>query len=1342
MGSEPTPCGLCEDPENDEMVQCDHCDVWFHFICVGVDQSIQDFDWMCWKCNEKFTRMKNQQQAQSITMKDATGKQPLSPNNRSKIPNATKKKLFMSPLKKITNTDEGNKNASMEEQFQSPYNQDDDKMSKVSVGYTDRAHSVCSKKSKRNLEMKLQQLEEEHKIKMEYMQRKFEIMAAQDSDSEEEDVDGACGGMEVNVDGQNIKGTACRNNLSKEDSNVRQVRQAMTQTYVNSNMQQRPQRMPNQNLLSQEQVYSRQIIPRELPFFSGKSEEWPLFISSYENSTALCGFNNNENLLRLQRALKGRALDFVGSKLTLPGLVPEVISTLRMLFGRPENIIQNLLTKLRAGSPVNPNKLDTLIHFSLDVKNIVATMEAAKLWNHLNNPMLIQEFIERIPAQMRLDWAIYAKRLQQPNLRDFSNWLFNLAEAASSVITVLTPGSNHQEEKRKGARVNMHEERTDHGRRNPKKPAEMRCFACEEVDHFIVNCEKFKKLPYDEKWNMIRERKICRSCLKVHDPKFCRERKECGINNCTAKHHRYLHKPDNPSETHSPSPIVAVHSMATSNILYRIIPITLHGKNKSITEYALLDEASGPTLIEKSILTKLGIHGEKSELCVRWTDGTLRVEKDSEEVNLNVSPSGNSNRKFLLKNVRSVDLLDLPKQTLIFSELKEKYKHLQGIPVKSYENVTPRIIIGLNNKSVAIPLKSKEGKDNEPAALKCRLGWTVYGLRGPDVDDALCVNLQLHICECDDDIALDKLMRQSFEIENEVDKIHDVNSNEDSMKNYVVRTDNKYTVKLLWKSENITMPDNYNMAFRRLLCFERKLEKDEDLKNRVNEHIQQMLSKGYIRMLTKSEISKPYQRKWYLPIFVVRNPNKPQKVRIVWDAAAEYLGVSLNSCIDKGPDLLTPLLKVLFNFRIGKIAINGDIMEMFHRVGVDETDIHSQRFICRNCDNKANIDTYVLQVMSFGASCSPSLAQYVKNSNAKEFEKEFPRAAKSILERHYVDDMLDSVDTVEEAILLAQQVREIHQRGNFVIRNWMSNSNEVLAALGEEKSIKTFCHAGKRVEQVVEPDKVLGMWWRTSDDVFTFNLKYTKATTEILAGLRLPTKRELLRLLMSIFDPMGLMSFYTIQMKILMQNVWRQNITWDDAIPEEFSDEWLRWLSILKNVENLNVPRCYFQRGTSKDSKIQLHVFVDASENAYAAVAYFRIQSQNGIETALVAAKTKVAPLRPISIPRLELLAAVLGSRLAVTIKNSHDFEIEATYLWSDSKTVLLWLKEDPKRYKQFVMFRVAEIQEISSISSWRYVPTKLNVADLATKWVKQLSFDKSSPWFTGPSFLCQSTIH
>ena len=181
----------------------------------------------------------------------------------------------------------------------------------------------------------------------------------------------------------------------------------------------------------------------------------------------------------MQRALRGKALEFVSSKLILPVLVPEVITTLRMLFGRPESILQNLLVKLRNGPHVNANKLETLIHFSLDVRNIVATMEAANLKNHLNNPMMIQEFLDRLPPQMRLDWAMYARHLSSATLPEFSDWLFSLAEAASSV----TIGSvSVTEEKRKVSRVNLHGESES---KTEKQHIELKYFGCGSNGQFV-----------------------------------------------------------------------------------------------------------------------------------------------------------------------------------------------------------------------------------------------------------------------------------------------------------------------------------------------------------------------------------------------------------------------------------------------------------------------------------------------------------------------------------------------------------------------------------------------------------------------------------------------------------------------------------------------------------------------------------------------------------------------------------------------------------------------------------------------------------------------------------------
>lgn len=168
---------------------------------------------------------------------------------------------------------------------------------------------------------------------------------------------------------------------------------------------------------------------------------------------------------------------------------------------------------------------------------------------------------------------------------------------------------------------------------------------------------------------------------------------------------------------------------------------------------------------------------------------------------------------------------------------------------------------------------------------------------------------------------------------------------------------------------------------------------------------------------------------------------------MVWDAAATVGTVTLNSVLLKGPCELPPLPKILYGFRQRAVAIGGDIREMFHQIRIQKADQQSQRFLWRNDDGR--IEVYAMQVMTFGATCSPSSAQYVKDLNAKRFHSTHPRAVKSIIEHHYVDDMLDSVDTIAEAVNLAKEVRMIHQNGGFEIRNWFSSHEQVVNEIDE-----------------------------------------------------------------------------------------------------------------------------------------------------------------------------------------------------------------------------------------------------------------------------------------------------
>ncbi|XP_068144181.1 uncharacterized protein [Drosophila tropicalis] len=375
---------------------------------------------------------------------------------------------------------------------------------------------------------------------------------------------------------------------------------------------------------------------------------------------------------------------------------------------------------------------------------------------------------------------------------------------------------------------------------------------------------------------------------------------------------------------------------------------------------------------------------------------------------------------------------------------------------------------------------------------------------------------------------------------------------------------------------------------------------DPPFANELHNQIQNLIAKGYARKLPEEEIVEKPENAWYLPIFTVRNPHKPDRVRLVWDAAAQSSGVALNDFLLKGPVLLlVPLLQIMYNFRMRAIGTTGVV------------------------------ETFQLNVLTFGATCSPCIAHYVRDLNAKKHADEFPAAAKAIQSSHYVDDYIDSCHSEEETITLAKEVTEVHARGGFHMRKWCSNSKRVLAALCDTTTYdeKQFFNS----EEIHSYEKILGMRWNPHQDAFTYALKFV------------PLKRNLIA----------------------------TKIDWDEEIPPNLQDMWQSWLSFLPLIENVRIPRCYFKNWNALDCRVQIHVFVDAGEDAYSAVAYFRIEQNNQILLSLVSAKSKVAPLQPLSIPRLELQAAVTGARLMKNIKAQHEINFEECSLWTDSKTVL-----------------------------------------------------------------------
>ncbi|XP_035914925.1 uncharacterized protein LOC118513377 isoform X1 [Anopheles stephensi] len=544
--------------------------------------------------------------------------------------------------------------------------------------------------------------------------------------------------------------------------------------------------------------------------------------------------------------------------------------------------------------------------------------------------------------------------------------------------------------------------------------------------------------------------------------------------------------------------------------------------------------------------------------------------------------------------------------------LVDRFKTLEKlkiyVPVLDHPNEAPSMIIGLDNIDLFAALETRIGNRGEPIAVRSKLGWTVYGVDG--YRKVYNVPVNMHQIQSLDNRQLHDMMKQQYQLEElRSDNYNPPIANEeqrarDILEKTTCRVGDRFQTGLLWRDDVRELPESYPMAEKRMLQLSRKLSKKPDLNTAVCRMIQEYQDKGYAHELAESELVEgAYEPVWYLPLNVVQHAKKPDKIRLVWDAAASVDGVSLNSLLLKGPDMLVPLPKIICKFREKPIAFGGDIKEMFHQLRICEKDKHAQRFLfgTKPCGAPR---VYVMDVATFGATCSPCSAQYVKNLNAREFAEQFPGAASAIIGNHYVDDYYDSADSVGEAVELAKDVRYVHSRGGFHIRNWVSNSMEFLEALEERNATSTLRFTDDKESTF---DRVLGICWKPQEDVFCFEATTEMELSKYVTGTIRPSKRVVLSVVMAQFDPMGFITPVTIRGKMLIQDLWRSGCDWDTAIDAESHGKWVLWIKSLMSLKSLQIPRCYFGDSRSQDvSDIQLHVFTDASETAFGCVAYLR----------------------------------------------------------------------------------------------------------------------------------------
>ncbi|GFT14173.1 integrase catalytic domain-containing protein [Trichonephila clavipes] len=265
--------------------------------------------------------------------------------------------------------------------------------------------------------------------------------------------------------------------------------------------------------------------------------------------------------------------------------------------------------------------------------------------------------------------------------------------------------------------------------------------------------------------------------------------------------------------------------------------------------------------------------------------------------------------------------------------------------------------------------------------------------------------------------------------------------------------------------------------------------------------------------------------------------------------------------------------------------------------------------------------------------------------------------------------------------------------------------------------------------------KILGIIWNSKEDTFRINISPSNEVR--------PSKRQLLSTIAKIYDPLGFLSPTTIQLKILMQDIWKENISWDDPVTDCIFESWTQFKNQMKHLAEIQIPRYLAEDATAK--RVLLIGFCDASQRAYAAVFYLRTELVTGkVHVSMITSKTRVAPVKSITLPRLEFLAALLLSELYVVVLESlrKVIQIDKSFLFSDSQIVLDWLKSSPSRWKIFVANRISRIQKMTSEASWHHVKSQENPADCASRGIAASKLKVHKLWWSEPQWLSQDSLH
>ena len=1119
---------------------------------------------------------------------------------------------------------------------------------------------------------------------------------------------------------------------------------------------------------SQQQIASALFLPQpQVEKFSGDPIDFISFRMAFDSRIIPHTTSDSNRLYYLHQHVEGSPKNLISGCLFMDETQGYMTarSLLQKEYGDPYKIASAYMNKIQNWPNLKNDDSQELKNLSLFLTKCQHAMNGISHLAVLNHSPNMQMIIKKLPGYLQNRWRDYVMKVRisrkggEAMFDDIVNFVKFASDVANDPIYSREAMGQKASDHNKGKEKRFIQKTSFATDTNTvpagKDPGKVACPLCSRT-HDLEDCEDFIKKTVEERRKFIMGKRLCFSCfLDNHQSKDCKNKrkcKECGKPHPTTMHEtnfkpRVSKRLDSKTEhqgndsTASEDTVSSSTIGITDTVLQAILPVKVQLKGRTVKTYAFYDNGSTGCFITEELKEQLNAGSKDTVIKLQTMHGVDYV--NTSVVHDIIVYDCNDEHPIVIPKVYTRNEIPVSNSQIPRPELLRKWPHLKEVASKvpPYDpSLTVGLLIGSNCPLALQPLKVIPTQGKGPFATMYRHGWTVNGPLHVKVQSngVVCNRIMFtdvnSVTECVTPMYVNKMFELDF---SERDKgcipgargpsVEDSKFIEMTEKN-VKTVGVHYEIPLPFREPPMSIPNNRSQAVSRAEWQRRKMLKNQKYHSDYVAFVGKLINKGYAHEVPKEELESK-QPVWYLPHHGIYHPQKPEKIRVVFDCSAKYRGISLNDTLLQGPDLTNSLVGVLTRFREETVALMGDIESMFYQVKVPSYQQDFLRFLWwpnGNLDDE--IKEYRMEVHTFGAISSPSIANFALRETAKKAERRYGKLVSDVINRNfYVDDCLKSVKDELTAKQLIHDLTAATAESGFKLTKFTSNSKDVLKSIPQDDCSKEVQACNLDYDNL-HTERALGMKWHIRTDCFGYS-------TAIKEKKR--TRRGLLSMIASLYDPLGLVSPFILPAKRILQQICQaKDLGWDDNIPDDCIQRWEKWLDELPLLESLTIPRCIKPNDFGEVKERQLHVFSDASSTGYGVAAYIRLYDGERYHTVLMLGKSRVAPVKPTTIPRLELTAATVSVQVAQHLLNELDISIDNVTYHTDSTTVLHYIRSEKRRFPIFVANRVRLIRDFSEPTQWRYVRTNENPADPASRGLDGQQLLNSDLWFKGPEFL------